>query len=93
MVILLFAVRGMFTREVLYSPGFAAAFGLAIGLAMIEGVWVRRVSPVRRTPAWAGSAPQPVPDPVPVGPPGLSEGPVPVPFPKVRPFTRGPTNE
>ncbi len=34
--VLLFAVRGGFSREVLYSPAFGLLFGLATGLQMIE---------------------------------------------------------
>lgn len=83
-VMVLFAVRGMFTREVLYSPGFAAAFGLAIGLALLQGVWVRRVAPVRRAQTWTASAPGAVPAGAPVDDAAS---------PKVRPFSRAPTRE
>jgi len=81
MVILLFAVRGMFTREVLYSPGFAAALGLAIGLALVHGLWARRAPVAPRPPRGAlWEQPGPAPDP----------SPEPVASPKLRPFTRGP---
>lgn len=36
MQIVLFVVRGMFTREILYNPSFAAGFGLCLGLCLIE---------------------------------------------------------
>ena len=36
MTLLLWAVRGLFTREVLYNPGFCIAIGLAIGLCIVE---------------------------------------------------------
>lgn len=68
--IALFAVRGMFSREILYSPSFAASFGLCIGLCAIEyGAVVR----ARRRPRLAvapspavAPAPGPSPDGVPV---------------------------
>ncbi len=37
MMLLLWAVRGLFTREILYNPGFCIAIGLAIGLCIVEG--------------------------------------------------------
>jgi hypothetical protein len=37
MTMLLWALRGMFTREILYNPGFCIAIGLAIGLCILEG--------------------------------------------------------
>lgn len=39
MLILLWIMRGLFTGEVLYSPSFNVAFGLLIGLCIMEGVW------------------------------------------------------
>jgi hypothetical protein len=36
MMILLWAMRGLFTREILYNPGFCIAIGLAIGLCIVE---------------------------------------------------------
>jgi O-antigen ligase len=37
MTMLLWVVRGLFTREILYNPGFCIAIGLAIGLCIVEG--------------------------------------------------------
>lgn len=37
MTLLLWALRGFFTREILYNPGFCMAIGLAIGLCIVEG--------------------------------------------------------
>jgi hypothetical protein len=37
MMLFLFAVRGLFSREVLYNPSFCVAIGLAIGLCIVEG--------------------------------------------------------
>jgi hypothetical protein len=37
MMMILWAVRGFFTREILYNPGFCIAIGLAIGLCVVEG--------------------------------------------------------
>lgn len=81
MVILLFAVRGMFTREVLYSPGFAAALGLAIGLAAVRGVWVRSLPMRRPVLPWTDVSSRRVPA---ANPATLH---------KVRPFVRDPTPE
>jgi hypothetical protein len=39
MALLLWIVRGMFSREVLYSPSFAVAVGLAVGLCIRAEVW------------------------------------------------------
>jgi hypothetical protein len=36
MMLLLWALRGLFTREVLYNPGFCMGIGLAIGLCIVE---------------------------------------------------------
>jgi hypothetical protein len=36
MMLLLWALRGMFTREILYNPGFCMGIGLAIGLCIVE---------------------------------------------------------
>jgi hypothetical protein len=36
MMIILWGVRGMFSQEILYNPGFCVGLGLAIGLCMVE---------------------------------------------------------
>jgi hypothetical protein len=36
MMMLLWSLRGLFTREILYNPGFCIAIGLAIGLCIVE---------------------------------------------------------
>ena len=36
MMITLWAVRGAFSQEILFNPGFCMGLGLAIGLCMIE---------------------------------------------------------
>lgn len=41
MMIILWFVRGIFSREILYSPGFCMGVGLAIGLCISRGVWRR----------------------------------------------------
>ena len=41
-MMLLWFLRGMFTREVLYSPAFCIGFGLLIGMCILEGVWSSR---------------------------------------------------
>jgi O-antigen ligase len=42
MALVLWIVRGMFSREVLYSPSFGVAIGLAIGLCVRADVWKRK---------------------------------------------------
>jgi O-antigen ligase len=36
MMLILWVVRGMFSREILYSPGFCIGIGLALGLCIVE---------------------------------------------------------
>ena len=60
--ILLFLVRGLFSREILYNPSFAAGFGLCIGLCLVEyGAVAAGASraTVERTPAAASALPAP----------------------------------
>jgi hypothetical protein len=45
MMLLLWVVRGMFTREILYSPSFSMGLGLTIGLCILHGVWATREEP------------------------------------------------
>jgi hypothetical protein len=47
-LVLLFLIRGMFSREVLYNPSYCIGFGLTIGLGAIRGLWSRAGLP--RTP-------------------------------------------
>ncbi len=42
MTLILWVVRGMFSREVLYSPTFAVAIGLGIALCVRAGMWRRQ---------------------------------------------------
>jgi hypothetical protein len=37
MMLLLWSMRGLFTREIIYNPGFCLAIGLTIGLCIVEG--------------------------------------------------------
>jgi hypothetical protein len=60
MMVLLWVVRGLFTREILYNPSFNIALGLAIGLAMLAQVERRGISAAAKTQAAAGP-PQPLP--------------------------------
>lgn len=39
MMVVLWFVRGIFSREILYSSGFCMGLGLAIGLCIARGVW------------------------------------------------------
>ena len=43
-----FVFRGMFSRELLYNPSFACAFGLAVGEALSHGLWSKRSRLERR---------------------------------------------
>ncbi|HEY2895243.1 MAG TPA: O-antigen ligase family protein [Pirellulales bacterium] len=62
MMVLLWVVRGMFTREILYNPSFNIALGLAIGLAMLAQVERRGISAAAKSQSAAGP-PQPLPRP------------------------------
>ena len=42
MMLILWAVRGMFSQEILYNPGFCMGLGLAIGLCMVELEQIRK---------------------------------------------------
>lgn len=39
-MLLLWIIRGMFTREILYSPSFSIALGLSIGFCISQGLWI-----------------------------------------------------
>lgn len=39
-MIILWLLRGMFTREVLYSPNFSIALGLCVGFCISQGLWI-----------------------------------------------------
>lgn len=39
MMVILWFIRGIFSREILYSPGFCMGLALAIGLCISRGVW------------------------------------------------------
>jgi len=54
MMMALWVMRGMFSREILYNPSFAIGLGLTMALCLIHGLWGR--SPSHPTP--------PVPAPV-----------------------------
>ena len=40
-MVALWAVRGMFTHEILYSPAFCVGLGMLIGMGSLAGVWGR----------------------------------------------------
>jgi hypothetical protein len=55
MMLVLWFVRGMFSREILYAPSFCIGLGLAIGLCISQGMWKqnepgRAARPLVRTP-------------------------------------------
>jgi O-antigen ligase len=39
LMLVLWVVRAMFTREILYNPGFGMGLGIAIGAALMNGAW------------------------------------------------------
>lgn len=41
LLVVVFVVRGMFSRELIYNPAVAAAFGVAMGMALHAGLWRR----------------------------------------------------
>lgn len=41
-MLILWIARGMFTREILYSPSFCAGLGLSIGFCISQGLWLQR---------------------------------------------------
>ncbi len=45
MMIVLWGVRGLFSQEILYNPGFCMGLGLAIGLCMVELDLIKRSAP------------------------------------------------
>ncbi len=53
MLLILWLARGMFSREILYSPSFSMAFGLVLGLTMADGLW--------QVGSWPSSEPPPEP--------------------------------
>ncbi|MCC6993615.1 MAG: O-antigen ligase family protein [Deltaproteobacteria bacterium] len=44
MMMALWVMRGMFSREILYNPSFAIGLGLTMALCMIHGLWGRAPS-------------------------------------------------
>jgi hypothetical protein len=47
MALLLWIMRGLFTREILYSPAFCIGVGLCIGLCISRGMWTTPVGVAR----------------------------------------------
>lgn len=39
-IMILWLLRGMFTREVLYSPNFSVGLGICIGFCISQGLWI-----------------------------------------------------
>ena len=39
-MVLLWLLRGMFTREILYSPNFSMGLGLCMGFCISQGLWI-----------------------------------------------------
>jgi O-antigen ligase len=48
MMLALWMVRALFTREIFYSPGFGIGLGITIGIALASGAWQRRRGPAAR---------------------------------------------
>jgi hypothetical protein len=55
MMLVMWIMRGSFSREILYSPGFCIGLGLVIGLCIVHGMW-KPVPASRRIPSLAGPA-------------------------------------
>lgn len=70
MMVVLWAIRGIFTREVLYAPAFGIGLGLAIGLCILYEAADREESAARPKPA---TLPPPMPgfQPAMIGIPGV----------------------
>lgn len=51
MLVVLWVVRGMFTREILYNPSFCLAIGMVIGLCLVTGGYLHKFSAVKIQPA------------------------------------------
>ncbi|MBX7167440.1 MAG: O-antigen ligase family protein [Pirellulales bacterium] len=62
MMILMWGIRGFFSREILYSPVFCMGIGICIGWCVVEGVWKPADEQRSRT---AGRQPRPGMRPVP----------------------------
>lgn len=58
MMVILWAIRGVFSREVLYAPSFGIGLGLAIGLCMLYEKAGRDAEPARPRPV---TLPPPMP--------------------------------
>jgi hypothetical protein len=50
MMLILYFVRGNFSREVLYVPGFCIGMGLIIGLCIANGMWAKQPKKTRPLP-------------------------------------------
>lgn len=57
MMLILWGVRGMFSQEILFNPGFCMGLGLAIGLCMVE-LDLLKTSAAARFPAMNPMIPQ-----------------------------------
>ena len=51
MMLLLWLLRSLFSREILYSPAFSMGLGLCVGLCMLHDTWDRRALLRRRLEA------------------------------------------
>jgi O-antigen ligase len=52
MLVVLWVVRGMFTREILYNPSFCLAIGMCIGLCLESGGYLRKAKTLARQLAY-----------------------------------------
>jgi hypothetical protein len=52
MMLVLWFVRGNFSREVLYAPAFCIGLGLVIGLCITHGMWVKPAKSKRPLPKY-----------------------------------------
>jgi hypothetical protein len=57
MMLAMWFIRGIFSREILYSPGFCIGLGMTIGLCISQGMWKLQSPPRAAVPRFAGPAP------------------------------------
>jgi hypothetical protein len=57
MMLAMWVIRGIFSREILYTPGFCIGLGLTIGLCISQGMWKLPVPTRARVPRYVGPAP------------------------------------
>lgn len=57
LIMVLWIIRGLFSREILYMPVFAAGIGVCIGWCIVEQVWVPARKQIKSLAAMPGTFP------------------------------------